>query len=774
MGVIVHDDGSLELVESRSRSSREDGDHGSHHSHQSNAAVSRAAQSEEGDIGSTRLTSEGLNIDQQHDGLFLADEAVSSSTSSRKDEHERATVTVNEELQGLATGSTLTFLTTPIKEPSRTDTLTTTGAQDAAIPATPKFKPLADANRIQFAQDAKFSRRDAESSALYSGGRRLRRGPSDTSNPAVGNGLPRSILSGYRGEDYKPSSSDSLPLQRVESHGRDSIMELDLADHAMEPISASDHATPSLHERARRRRRIERQRRRRASSISSRQTKRTVRFRAENAIKLIRDRTRRGSNSSATSSGSSASSTGSSSSARSSSSSGSSSGLNWRFWRTSSASSSTDDDDSSYIPPQPSFTLFTPKLTHPLATSALPSENDLSNLLRNISRVPHPYTSKSSERRERDEGKAMRRDSQGTLPATMLSAPPVFDTVEGQDLSSTLEKLCAFWQERDQIDTLGGDIGAAHQTTPASSPGDSPIDSRPGLTRYLSVPEYIKSEMSRKTRDAGPAWWLDVQCPTAADMRQLRRVRGNGSAAIFVWESPCWLTCHDVLPNQLIPLHPLTMEDILAQETREKIEVHEKLGYYFVAFRALDETYFRYSESSASSSSSSLDTPDEGPFEDKRDAGLVKPVESSTGSAKEQEESPVRTHNSPFSLLSLRRTLSRDPNRGDASMSEKGDVDSKEPRQRRLSTHSTDSFGGGRGRPKGKVEIVEGYKEGVEGVGVGAVNVYMVVFRDGIITVSGGPFVPTCPSTWPSQLTACPSLYMLSPYSSTLKTSPSM
>lgn len=43
-----------------------------------------------------------------------------------------------------------------------------------------------------------------------------------------------------------------------------------------------------------------------------------------------------------------------------------------------------------------------------------------------------------------------------------------------------------------------------------------------------------------------------------------------------------------------------------------------------------------------------------------------------------------------------------------------------------------------KGRRRGKVEIVEDRpgKEGLEGVGVGAVNVYLVVFKDGIISVS--------------------------------------
>lgn len=38
---------------------------------------------------------------------------------------------------------------------------------------------------------------------------------------------------------------------------------------------------------------------------------------------------------------------------------------------------------------------------------------------------------------------------------------------------------------------------------------------------------------------------------------------------------------------------------------------------------------------------------------------------------------------------------------------------------------------------KGRVDIVEGVggKEGVEGVGVGAINLYLVVFGDGILSV---------------------------------------
>ncbi|KAF8340419.1 uncharacterized protein EI90DRAFT_3116975 [Cantharellus anzutake] len=57
------------------------------------------------------------------------------------------------------------------------------------------------------------------------------------------------------------------------------------------------------------------------------------------------------------------------------------------------------------------------------------------------------------------------------------------------------------------------------------------------------------------------AWWLDVASPTWEDMRML---------------------------GTLLHLHPLTLEDILQQDPREKVEFFPRLGYYFVVIRCLD------------------------------------------------------------------------------------------------------------------------------------------------------------------------------------------
>ncbi|KIO30966.1 hypothetical protein M407DRAFT_68675 [Tulasnella calospora MUT 4182] len=58
-------------------------------------------------------------------------------------------------------------------------------------------------------------------------------------------------------------------------------------------------------------------------------------------------------------------------------------------------------------------------------------------------------------------------------------------------------------------------------------------------------------------------WWLDVTCPTEEEMRMLSKV---------------------------FAIHPLTTEDILMEEAREKIELFR--NYYFVCFRSFDQDIY--------------------------------------------------------------------------------------------------------------------------------------------------------------------------------------
>ena len=144
--------------------------------------------------------------------------------------------------------------------------------------------------------------------------------------------------------------------------------------------------------------------------------------------------------------------------------------------------------------------------------------------------------------------------------------------------------------------------------------------------------------------------------------------------------------------------------------------MYEQLGYYFLTFRALDETYFRYSEVSSASSSSAAAS----------SSSLLHRTLSGSSGGK-----PTR-QGTPDEKASL-------ANGESADIVEKGEsvvLPSKETKSEHGIFDAAHHEGGLAAKRRGKVEIVEGPKEGVEGVGVGAVNVYMVVFGDGIISVS--------------------------------------
>ncbi|BGP33419.1 hypothetical protein JCM10296v2_005220 [Rhodotorula toruloides] len=428
-----------------------------------------------------------------------------------------------------------------------------------------------------------------------------------------------------------------------------------------------------------------RRRRRKTESVASGRTgksSRSARSKVKHALRKVRRRTRRTSmatgasvtsgSSSSSSSTTTTTTSGSSRSSTAGSTRSSSTWGGWRFWRNSSSgsSSSGDDDsdtDSEWDPPTPHFTLLTPILSRP--TLAYPA---------------HLFSGAT--------GSTLPTFAAGTpAPASGFATPgpsdspsaPVFELATSSTLAPALERLQIFWSERQQEDGLAGDIGAgvagaatqpvstdeasyfpdnptAHveeaanngytndAATPAITPG---VSGGPSTKRLRGQQRTARAEERRlgknRALENGPAWWLDIMCPSVADMRELRK---------------------------LVPLHPLTIEDILHQETREKMESFAGLGYYFIVFRALDESYFRYTSPSVSATSSPS----------------TSAVNESDGSAETTEKADA------------------------ASLAAMG-------------------FSSGR---RGRVDIVEGVggKEGVEGVGVGAINLYLIVFGDGIIS----------------------------------------
>ena len=199
----------------------------------------------------------------------------------------------------------------------------------------------------------------------------------------------------------------------------------------------------------------------------------------------------------------------------------------------------------------------------------------------------------------------------------------------------------------------GGSSGT--ERTPRPARGETPADSFPAA--------YSRAEEE--------PWWLDILCPTYKDMQQLGR---------------------------RFPLHPLTVEDILKQEPREKVETFEGLGYYFVVVRAMDESYFRFttapSDSPKTPSSASSDS--SGTLTEKPDVAQLPSL----------QEGPPR-----LSPRSLESQLEKDSLGSGASPAPSG-----------------------RGRLR--IEMVRNAKtkEGLEGVGVGTVNLYLVVFSHGVLS----------------------------------------
>ncbi|ODN95364.1 hypothetical protein L198_04760 [Cryptococcus wingfieldii CBS 7118] len=179
------------------------------------------------------------------------------------------------------------------------------------------------------------------------------------------------------------------------------------------------------------------------------------------------------------------------------------------------------------------------------------------------------------------------------------------------------------------------------------------------------------SGLKAKAKQNG-CWWLDVSCPTWEDLRDI---------------------------GELLGLHPLTLEDVLHQDPREKLDTFDKLGYYLIAIRALDESYFKYTPGSS----------------------VPQPTTTKVS------EKPMSPEEKTFNEKATAEERLATPDMEDLELK-------KEGRRR----------GWGMGRAQGKmvsktgekVEIIEDRpgKEGLEGVGVGAVNVYLVVLADGIVS----------------------------------------
>lgn len=136
-----------------------------------------------------------------------------------------------------------------------------------------------------------------------------------------------------------------------------------------------------------------------------------------------------------------------------------------------------------------------------------------------------------------------------TIHARYLSELPA----PGQSFEELFSGVPANANEGGQGGTAPNGGASASRTLETRAPGRSVPTSMPtGRSMLSSTHETVQEEPN--------TWWLDVLCPTDQEMKSLSKAFG---------------------------IHPLTTEDILMEETREKIELFR--NYYLVCFRSFDQ-----------------------------------------------------------------------------------------------------------------------------------------------------------------------------------------
>ena len=110
---------------------------------------------------------------------------------------------------------------------------------------------------------------------------------------------------------------------------------------------------------------------------------------------------------------------------------------------------------------------------------------------------------------------------------------------------------------RERLPTTDHSRDASGRATPSGtkSPPDESASTKPPAP-------FPNGDSQDKAKQAGerPVWWLDVLCPTEAEMKVIAKAFG---------------------------IHPLTAEDIMLQEAREKVELFRH--YYFINYRTFDQ-----------------------------------------------------------------------------------------------------------------------------------------------------------------------------------------
>lgn len=154
--------------------------------------------------------------------------------------------------------------------------------------------------------------------------------------------------------------------------------------------------------------------------------------------------------------------------------------------------------------------------------------------------------------------------------------PPVLSDSESDDQEEGYPLRRDDSQLHHLSDTNGGSTSTTRQGSlidprhaASSTAGDSrrlpdaaPLNGRVKAPDPHKLPNPSPDVMKEKPKRYGepPTWWLDVLSPTDAEMKVLSKAFG---------------------------IHPLTAEDIMMQEAREKVELFH--NYYFVNYRSFEQ-----------------------------------------------------------------------------------------------------------------------------------------------------------------------------------------
>lgn len=153
-------------------------------------------------------------------------------------------------------------------------------------------------------------------------------------------------------------------------------------------------------------------------------------------------------------------------------------------------------------------------------------------------------------------------DEQGVLRTHLL--PVVLNRV--QNALRLSEKL----RQPERVIQKGNRTLALETVIDGVSPSPQGRDRRragkgkhrdPNRTHRERIPRSIPDGTVGSEKGSWPSWWLDISSPTYPDMRALGKVPFMFCITTTLY--PC-------IP-QLLHLHPLTLEDILQQDPREKM-----------------------------------------------------------------------------------------------------------------------------------------------------------------------------------------------------------